>query len=124
MEEGECFFIGFAHFWPHFIRSSSCNNIKPVDYLSSFFKDLLWLLSCHVRKRLITHAFPKKLHGKALGIWMTMVGIGISVGPVVGGFIISILTWNWIFYFNIPFVILSFILVKIFVKESKKYFAK
>jgi len=68
---------------------------------------------------LLTHAFPENEHGKAMGIWATLAGVGLVLGPVLGGIIVSLLSWNWIFYINIPFAILSFILVRGFVQESK-----
>lgn len=68
---------------------------------------------------LITHVFPEEKHGKALGIWSTLVGLGIAMGPVFGGVIISIASWHWIFYFNLPFLLLSYIIVRLTVQESK-----
>lgn len=68
---------------------------------------------------LITHVFPEEKHGKALGIWTTLVGLGLAMGPVFGGIIIAISSWHWIFYFNIPFLVISGILVRLTVKESK-----
>jgi len=68
---------------------------------------------------LITHVFPEDQHGKALGFWTAVVGIGLALGPVLGGIIIAIASWHWIFYFNIPFLLISWIMVKILVKESK-----
>lgn len=68
---------------------------------------------------LISHAFPANEKGKAIGIWGSITGIGLAIGPVLGGFIVSGLDWRWIFYINIPFVLLSLILSFLFVKESR-----
>ncbi|MCB1109690.1 MAG: MFS transporter [Chlamydiia bacterium] len=68
---------------------------------------------------LITHVFPEEQHGKALGIWSAIVGVGLALGPVLGGIIIAMASWHWIFYFNLPFLLISWILVKGFVQESK-----
>ncbi len=56
---------------------------------------------------IITEAFPPAERGKALGVTGTMVSIGIVVGPTLGGIIIDALTWNWIFFVNIPVGILG-----------------
>lgn len=68
---------------------------------------------------LLTHAFPEEEHGKAMGIWATLAGVGLVFGPFLGGIIVSFLHWSWIFYINIPIAIISYIFVKIFVTESK-----
>ncbi len=68
---------------------------------------------------LLAHAFPENQHGKAMGIWSTLAGIGLILGLVLGGIIVSFLHWSWIFYINIPVTIVSFILVKTFAVESK-----
>lgn len=68
---------------------------------------------------LMTHAFPEEEHGKAMGIWATLAGVGLALGPALGGIIVSFLHWSWIFYINIPIAILSYILVRTFAAESK-----
>lgn len=68
---------------------------------------------------LLSHAFPKELHGKAMGVWATLAGVGLVFGPVLGGLIVSFLSWHWVFYINIPVAIFSYILVRTFVDESK-----
>ena len=83
------------------------------------FQGLSMAIMMPCSQSLITHAFPEELHGKALGIWMTVMGIGISLGPVVGGIVVTLLSWHWIFYLNLPFVIISLILITMFVEESR-----
>ena len=51
---------------------------------------------------IVTESFPPEERGRALGINGALVSIGIVVGPVLGGFIIENLTWNWIFFVNLP----------------------
>jgi EmrB/QacA subfamily drug resistance transporter len=68
---------------------------------------------------LIHNAFPAEEKGKALGIWSSITGIGLALGPVVGGILVSALNWRWIFYINLPLAALSIALNYLFVKESK-----
>jgi EmrB/QacA subfamily drug resistance transporter len=51
---------------------------------------------------IITEAFPPHERGKALGTIGTVVGIGIMVGSPLGGEIVSVLNWRYIFFINIP----------------------
>ena len=46
--------------------------------------------------------------------------IGPIVGPPVGGFLVTYLSWHWIFYINVPIGILGVILVTIFIDEMKE----
>ncbi len=51
---------------------------------------------------IITHAFPAKERGKAIGIQGAVQAISMAVAPVLGGVLISAVGWRAIFYLNIP----------------------
>ncbi|MBD3168122.1 MAG: DHA2 family efflux MFS transporter permease subunit [candidate division Zixibacteria bacterium] len=51
---------------------------------------------------IITDSFPTNERGKALGLIGTVVAIGLTMGPPLGGFIIEWLGWRFIFFVNIP----------------------
>lgn len=51
---------------------------------------------------ILTEAFPPYERGTALGVNSMTFGIGGVVGPVLGGFILSITSWRWIFFINVP----------------------
>ncbi len=68
---------------------------------------------------IVTESFPPKERGKALGIAGTTVSIGIVIGPTLGGLIIDLLSWNWIFFVNIPVGILGILMVIRFVPDIK-----
>ncbi len=51
---------------------------------------------------IITHEFPPRERGKAMGLIGTVVAIGSLTGPVMGGFLIQNIGWRSIFYINIP----------------------
>jgi EmrB/QacA subfamily drug resistance transporter len=67
---------------------------------------------------IVTEAFPASERGKALGITGAIVSIGIVLGPTIGGLILGILPWNWIFYVNLPIGILGIYLVIRFVPST------
>ena len=51
---------------------------------------------------MITSVFPPEERGRALGINVTAVYIGLSIGPFLGGYLTEFLTWRSIFLTNIP----------------------
>lgn len=59
---------------------------------------------------IITHVFPPNERGRALGTSGTFVALGTMVGPPLGGFIVSALSWHYIFLINIPIGIVVFII--------------
>jgi EmrB/QacA subfamily drug resistance transporter len=57
---------------------------------------------------IVTAVFPPQERGKALGINVMAVYIGLAVGPVLGGQIVDHLGWRWIFFVNIPIGLVTF----------------
>jgi EmrB/QacA subfamily drug resistance transporter len=56
---------------------------------------------------IVADAFPKKELGRALGINITVVAVGQIIGPVLGGWLTIAYGWQWTFWFNVPFGIIS-----------------
>jgi EmrB/QacA subfamily drug resistance transporter len=51
---------------------------------------------------LISEAFPPERRGVALGIWGGISGLGVALGPFVGGAVVQGIAWHWIFWLNVP----------------------
>jgi EmrB/QacA subfamily drug resistance transporter len=68
---------------------------------------------------IVTEAFPPGERGKALGISGAMASIGIVTGPTLGGLLLSVLSWHWIFFVNLPVGILGTLLVLRFVPSTQ-----
>ncbi len=51
---------------------------------------------------LLAEAFPPDQRGLALGIWSGISGIAVALGPLVGGAVIQLSSWHWIFWINVP----------------------
>jgi EmrB/QacA subfamily drug resistance transporter len=51
---------------------------------------------------LLSEAFPAGRRGVALGIWSGVSGLGVALGPVIGGAVVSGISWQWIFWINVP----------------------
>ena len=71
---------------------------------------------------IITTTIPEDRQGPALGTLSILLGIGPVLGPSIGGLLISIGNWRWIFWINIPFIFIGLIgslLLKKYIKEQK-----
>jgi EmrB/QacA subfamily drug resistance transporter len=55
---------------------------------------------------LLSDAFAADKRGLALGIWSGVSGLGVALGPVVGGAVVDGFSWHWIFWLNVPVGIL------------------
>ena len=62
--------------------------------------------------------FELSERGKIQGAMSSVWGIASLIGPFLGGFLIDFLSWHWIFFINIPFGILSIVLLQKNLKES------
>jgi EmrB/QacA subfamily drug resistance transporter len=51
---------------------------------------------------LLSDAVPPHKRGLALGIWGGVSGLGVALGPLVGGAVVSGISWHWIFGINVP----------------------
>lgn len=50
----------------------------------------------------ITRMFPSETRGTAMGIWGATAGIATLVGPLLGGVLVDLAGWQWIFWVNVP----------------------
>src|SRR5450432_1671917 len=51
---------------------------------------------------LLTQAVPPERRGLALGAWGGISGLGVALGPLVGGAVVQGIAWQWIFWLNVP----------------------
>jgi DHA2 family multidrug resistance protein len=68
---------------------------------------------------IVTRTFPPKQRGTALGFWGIAAAASISLGPMVGGYLVDNFSWHAIFDINIPVGIIGILAVWIIQKEYK-----
>lgn len=59
-----------------------------------------------------------KERSRAFGVWGIILGIGLGFGPIIGGTILALLSWKWVFLVHFPIAILAVILIYGYVDES------
>jgi EmrB/QacA subfamily drug resistance transporter len=67
---------------------------------------------------LVNSAFPPEKRAAAIGLWSGISGLGLSIGPLVGGLIMEGAPWQMIFYVNVPIGIIAFLLGLKWLEES------
>jgi EmrB/QacA subfamily drug resistance transporter len=56
---------------------------------------------------MITRVFPAKRRGMAMSVWGATAGAAALVGPLSGGVLLDVLSWQWIFFVNVPIGIIG-----------------
>jgi EmrB/QacA subfamily drug resistance transporter len=51
---------------------------------------------------LVNAAYPEDQRGRAIGLWAGFSAITSAAGPVLGGWLIDVASWRWIFFVNVP----------------------
>jgi EmrB/QacA subfamily drug resistance transporter len=98
--------------------------------LLSFTPNVPWLIASRILQGLgsamlfgtnmaiLTSVFPPGERGRAMGINVTAVYIGLASGPFLGGILTRYLGWRSIFAFLVPMGIISFILIRTKIKDE------
>jgi EmrB/QacA subfamily drug resistance transporter len=67
---------------------------------------------------LLGDAFPPPERQRAIGIFTGVLGIGVPVGPLLGGAVVGGVAWPWIFWLNLPIALVIAALARTRVRES------
>src|SRR6266513_4245265 len=67
---------------------------------------------------IITATFPPRQRGTAIGIWAGVSALALAIGPLAGGLIVDNISWNWIFYVNVPVGVLGIVVSQFVIPES------
>jgi EmrB/QacA subfamily drug resistance transporter len=68
---------------------------------------------------IITATFAARERGMAIGIWAGVSAIALAIGPLLGGIITEHLSWNWIFYVNVPIGVAAIAASVLVIPESR-----
>ncbi|HEX4060129.1 MAG TPA: DHA2 family efflux MFS transporter permease subunit [Streptosporangiaceae bacterium] len=68
---------------------------------------------------IISNVFEPAERARAIGLWASAVGIGIAIGPVLGGLLLAHFWWGSVFLINVPVTVLGAVAVALLVPESK-----
>ncbi|HEY5197708.1 MAG TPA: DHA2 family efflux MFS transporter permease subunit [Solirubrobacteraceae bacterium] len=69
---------------------------------------------------LLASSFRGRERGMAFGVWGTITGLAVAIGPVVGGALTTEFGWRWIFLVNVPIGVVGVIVTLLRVEESRQ----
>lgn len=69
---------------------------------------------------IVTDAYAGPHLGRAMGIMAGTAAAGLSIGPLLGGLLIEVLSWRWIFFVNVPIALVAAVLTVRAVPESRR----
>jgi EmrB/QacA subfamily drug resistance transporter len=107
------FIFGFSSF------TSAISNSINLLIISRIAQGLSSAMMMTTVISIITHSFAPDKRAAVISIWGFTCGIGMAIGPLIGGVLINIFNWRVIFLINIPICILSYFLIITFIAESK-----
>jgi MFS family permease len=64
----------------------------------------------------VTDAFPREQLGLAMGTNTMVAAVGLVIGPVLGGALVGI-SWEWVFWFNVPFTAIGSVWAALVLRE-------
>ena len=73
-----------------------------------------------VAMAIVTNTFTDPAErAKAIGLWGSVFGLSVALGPVIGGALVDSIGWRGVFWINIPVGIAAIVLTAVFVPESR-----
>lgn len=68
---------------------------------------------------ILINVFPREERGRAIAAWAGMMGLGIGLGPITGGFLIDNFDWQAVFLINVPVAATALVLGLFLVPDSR-----
>lgn len=70
-----------------------------------------------VEQAILRETFPPEEQGLAMGLYGLVVVLGPTIGPLLGGWLVTNYDWHWIFFINVPIGLAGSLMVAAFVGE-------
>jgi len=70
-----------------------------------------------VEQAILRETFPPEEQGLAMGLYGLVIVLGPTIGPLLGGWLVTSYDWHWIFFVNLPIGIAGSLMVAAFVRE-------
>jgi len=68
---------------------------------------------------IVSATFPPHERPQAIALWASVFGLGVGIGPLIGGWLVQQFSWSSVFYVNLPVIVIALIGGYFFLAESK-----
>jgi EmrB/QacA subfamily drug resistance transporter len=68
---------------------------------------------------ILTNVFPAEERGRAIGVWAGVSGLGVALGPLLGGYLVEHFGWHEVFTVNLPIVAIALVAGAFLLPKSK-----
>jgi EmrB/QacA subfamily drug resistance transporter len=118
-----CFLLAIAIF---VAGSALCGQAHSLNELIAFrfVQGMGGGMMTPVGTAMLSREFPGAERAKASAIMSIPLVLAPLVGPVIGGYFVTYVTWRWIFYLNLPIGIAGFLFALRVLKEHKEPYAR
>lgn len=103
------YLIGLALFTASSLACGLTNSIEGL-IIARVFQGFGASMMTPQTMAVITRIFPSDHRGRAMALWGATAGVAMLVGPILGGLLVDALSWEWIFFVNVPVGIVGFAL--------------
>jgi MFS family permease len=86
------------------------SNSLSLVLTMRFFQGVGFAVTLALAIAMIRDVFPESRHGFAIGIAITTTGISQALGPTVGGLLLALISWRFLFLLNVPLCVISLLL--------------
>lgn len=112
------FMIGVGGFT---VTSVLCGAAQSLEAMILF--RLLQGICCAVlvplSQAVLLDTYPREKHGSAMSMWGVGIMLGPILGPSLGGWLTEFYSWRWVFYINLPIVLFTLFGIYSFMQETE-----
>ncbi len=90
------------------VAVSTASNIESL-IIFRFIQGICAAMITSTSFAMLNSVFPREKRGRAIGVVVSSVYLGISAGPTIAGLMVQYLNWRWIFYSAVPVELAAFV---------------
>jgi EmrB/QacA subfamily drug resistance transporter len=95
-----------------------CAYTQTLLIISRAFQGISGALMLPSSVAILADTFPERERGRAIGLLVAIGSLFLSLGPVVGGLLAEYVSWRWVFWINVPIIVLGISIILCSIPQS------